>query len=185
MHVASTLYLPSDDSIFLADTVSLYHGILALEIGTSSGTILRELSKNFSFVVGTDIDFDSLKNVQMISRNERVICCDAASALHNVKFDLIVSNPPYLPNTINHVDKSVDGGPAGIEVSIHFLTSAIDKLNSDGKILMLVSNISDTGKLDGFIAKNNLVMKKIAQKKLFYEMLQVIEISTHVNKSLS
>ncbi|HEY9399122.1 MAG TPA: hypothetical protein VIP29_04415, partial [Nitrososphaeraceae archaeon] len=66
----------------------------------------------------------------------------------------------------------------GIEVSIHFLTSAIDKLNSDGKILMLVSNLSDTGKLDGFIAKNNLIMKKIAQKKLFYEMLQIIEIST-------
>jgi hypothetical protein len=43
---------------------------------------------------------------------------------------------------------------------------------------MLVSNLSDTGKLDGFVAKNNLVMKQIAQKKLFYEMLQIIEIST-------
>jgi release factor glutamine methyltransferase len=171
------MYLPSDDSIFLADIVRLYRGIFALEIGTSSGTILRELSKNFSFVIGTDIDFDSLNNVVMMSRNERVICCDAASALQNVKFDLIVFNPPYLPNTINHGDKSVDGGPTGIEVSIHFLTSAIDKLNSQGKILMLVSSLSDTGELDGFITKNNLVMKKIAQKELFYETLQIIELS--------
>jgi release factor glutamine methyltransferase len=171
------MYLPSDDSIFLADTVRLYRGIFALEIGTSNGTILRELSKNFSFVIGTDIDFDSLNNVIMMSTNERVICCDAASGLQNVKFDLIVFNPPYLPNTINHVDKSVDGGPTGIEVSIHFLTSAIDKLNSQGKILMLVSSLSDSGKLDGFITKNNLVMKKIAQKELFYEMLQIIELS--------
>jgi methylase of polypeptide subunit release factors len=178
MYVTSMLYLPSDDSIFLADIVSLYRGILALEIGTSSGTILRELSKNFSFVVGTDIDFDSLKNVVMMSRNDRVICCDVASALQNVKFDLIVFNPPYLRNTINNVDKSVDGGPSGIEVSIHFLTSAIDKLNSQGKILMLVSSLSDSGKLDGFITKNNLVMKKIAQKELFYETLQIIELST-------
>jgi release factor glutamine methyltransferase len=170
------LYLPSDDSTFLANIVSLYRGIFALEIGTSSGTILRELSNNFSFVIGTDIDFDSLKNVLMTSRNERVICCDAASAIQNVKFDLIVFNPPYLPNTINHVDKSVDGGPTGIEVSIHFLSSAIDKLNNQGKILMLVSSLSDTGKLDGFIAKSNLVMKKIAQKELFYETLQIIEL---------
>jgi release factor glutamine methyltransferase len=177
MYVTSMLYLPSDDSIFLADIVSLYRGILALEIGTSSGTILRELSKNFSFVIGTDIEFGSLKNVVTMSRNERVICCDAASALQNIKFDLVVFNPPYLPNTINHVDKSVDGGPTGIEVTIHFLTSTIDKLSSQGKILMLVSSLSDTGKLDGFITKNNLVMKKIAQKELFYETLQIIELS--------
>ena len=178
MCVASTMYLPSDDSIFLANIVSRYHGILALEIGTSNGIILRELSKNFRVVVGTDIDFNSLKHMLMMSRNERVICCDAASALHNVNFDLIVSNPPYLPSKINHVDKSVDGGRTGIEVTIHFLTSALDKLTGDGKILVLVSNLSDTCKLDRFITKNNLIMKKIAQKNLFYETLQIIELTT-------
>ncbi len=172
------MYLPSDDSIFLANIVSRYYGILALEIGTSCGTILRELSKNFRVVIGTDIDFYSLKHMLMMSRNERVICCDAASALLNVKFDLIVSNPPYLPSNINHVDKTVDGGPTGIEVSIHFLTSALDKLTGDGKILLLVSNHSDTCKLGRFIVKNNLVMKKIAQKDLFYETLQIVELTT-------
>lgn len=174
MCVASTMYLPSDDSIFLANIVSRYHGILALEIGTSSGTILRELSKNFRVVVGTDIDFYSLKHMLMMSRNESVICCDAASALHNVKFDLIVSNPPYLPSNKNHVDKSVDGGPTGIEVSIHFLTSALDKLTGDGKILFLFSNLSDTCKLDRFIAKNNLVMKKIVKKIYFMKRYKLL-----------
>jgi release factor glutamine methyltransferase len=178
MCVASTMYVPSDDSIFLANIVSRYHGILALEIGTSNGIILRELSKNFRVVVGTDIDFNSLKHMLMMSRNERVICCDAASALHNVNFDLIVSNPPYLPSKLTHVDKSVDGGRTGIEVTIHFLTSALDKLTGDGKILVLVSNLSDTCKLDRFIARNNLIMKKIAQKDLFYETLQIIELTT-------
>lgn len=172
------MYLPSDDSIFLANIVSRYHGILALEIGTSNGIILRELSKNFRVVVGTDIDFNSLKHMLMMSRNERVICCDAASALHNVNFDLIVSNPPYLPSKLTHVDKSVDGGRTGIEVTIHFLTSALDKLTGDGKILVLVSNLSDTCKLDRFVTKNNLIMKKIAQKDLFYETLQIIELTT-------
>lgn len=171
------MYLPSDDSIFLSDIVNHYHGDLALEIGTSSGTIFRELSKNFSIVIGTDIDFNSLKHSLSMSKNERLICCDAATALHNVEFDLIVSNPPYLPNAMNHTDKTVDGGPTGIEVLIHFLTSAIDKLNNNGKILILVSSLSDKGKLDRFISQNNLTKKQIAQKDLFYESLQIIELS--------
>jgi len=146
-------------------------------MGTSSGFILRELSKNFSIVVGTDIDFYSLKHILRMSRNERVVCCDAATALRNIKFDTIVFNPPYLPNTKNYVDKTVDGGPTGIELSIHFLISAIGKLTSNGKILMLVSSLSDTEKLDRFIEKNNLMMKNIAQKDLFYETLKIIELS--------
>lgn len=171
------MYLPSDDSFFLSNICNNYHGQFALEIGTSSGTIFRELSKNFSIVIGTDIDFNSLKQSLMMSKNDRLICCDAATALHNIKFDLIVSNPPYLPNAMNHTDKTVDGGPEGIEVSIHFLTSAIDKLNYNGKILILVSSLSDKGKLEQFISKNNLTKKQIAQNDLFYETLQIIELS--------
>jgi len=170
------LYFPSDDSIFLANIVNQYHGVIALEMGTSSGYILRELSKNFSIVVGTDIDFYSLKHILKTSRNERLICCDAATALRNIKFDMIVFNPPYLPNTKNYVDKTVDGGPTGIELSIHFLISAIGKLTSNGKILMLVSSLSDTEKLDSFIEKNNLTLKKICEKDLFYETLKVLEL---------
>lgn len=170
------MYLPSDDSIFLSNVVNHYYGQLALEIGTSSGIILKELSKNFRIVIGTDIDFDSLKRAQSVLRNDRLVCCDAASALHDIRFDLIVTNPPYLPNNPNHVDKTVDGGPTGIEVSIHVLTSALDKLARNGKILILVSNLSDKKKLETFVSKNNLVMNQIAQKKLFYEILEIIEI---------
>jgi release factor glutamine methyltransferase len=169
--------LPSDDSIFLSNVVNHYHGQLALEIGTSSGIILKELSKNFRIVIGTDIDFDSLKRAQSVLKNDRLVCCDAASALHDVRFDLIVTNPPYLPNNPNHVDKTVDGGPTGIEVSIHILTSALDKLARNGKILILVSNLSDKKKLEVFVSENNLVINQIAQKKLFYEILEIIEIS--------
>jgi release factor glutamine methyltransferase len=174
---SSPLYLPSDDSIFLSNIVNKYHGQSALEIGTSSGIIFRELSKNFRIVIGTDIDFNSLKHSLMMSKNDRLVCCDAATALHNVKFDLIISNPPYLPDAMIHADKTVDGGPTGIEVSIHFLKSVIDKLNKNGKILILVSSLSEKGKLERFVSKNTLIMKQIAQKDVFYETLQIIELS--------
>src|SRR5688500_6603850 len=176
------MYLPSDDSIFLSDIVNKYHGQLALEVGTSSGIILKELSKNFRIVIATDIDFNSLKHSQSILKNDRLICCDAASALHNVKFDLIVTNPPYLPNNPNHVDKTIDGGPRGIEVSVHILTSVLDKLSEASKILILVSSLSDKKKLERFIVENNLVMKQIDKKKLFYESLEIIEISKKIQR---
>lgn len=171
------MYLPSDDSIFLSNTVNHYHGQLALEIGTSSGIILKELSKNFRIVIGTDIDFGSLKHSQSVLKSSRLICCDAASAIHNIAFDLIVTNPPYLPDNGNHVDKTIDGGPTGIEVSIHILASVLDKLSEKGKILIVVSSLSEKKKLLDFIFQNNLVIKQIAQKDLFYESLEIIEIS--------
>lgn len=176
------MYLPADDSIFLSDTVNRYHGQLALEVGTSSGIILKELSKNFRIVIGTDVDFNSLKHSQSILKNDRLICCDAVSALHNVKFDLIVTNPPYLPNNPNQVDKTIDGGLSGIEVSIHILISALDKLSKKGKILILVSSLSDKKKLKRFIVENNLVKKQIAKKNLFYESLEIIEIGKKIQQ---
>jgi release factor glutamine methyltransferase len=170
------LYLPSEDSIFLSNTVNHYHGNLALEIGTSSGIILKELSKNFRIVIGTDIDFDSLKHLQSVLKNNRLICCDAATAIRNIEFDLIVTNPPYLPDNPNYVDRTIDGGPTGIEVSVHILASVLDKLSEKGKILIMVSSLSKKKKLESFISDNNLIMKQIAQKRLFYESLEIIEI---------
>ena len=176
------MYFPSDDSIFLSDIVNQYHGQLALEVGTSSGIILKELSKNFRIAIGTDLDLNSLIHSQSILKNDKLICCDAASALHNVEFDLIVTNPPYLPNNPNHVDKTIDGGPSGIEVSIHILTSALDKLTKTGKILIVVSSFSNKKKLERFIVENNLVMKQIAKKNLFYESLEIMEISRKIKQ---
>lgn len=171
------VYLPSDDSIFLANTVNRYSGTLALEIGTSSGIVLRELAKNFTTVIGTDIDFCSLKRLLKMSKNQRVVCCHAASALHGIKFDLIVTNPPYLPHNVGHVDNTIDGGPNGVEITIDFLKDAIDRLEIGGKILIIVSSIGDTRKLDSFLSKNNINVKEIGKKDLFYETLQVLELT--------
>lgn len=136
-----------------------------------------ELAKQFKTVIGTDIDFCSLKRLLEMSRNQRVICCHAASALHGIKFDLIVTNPPYLPNSTGHIDNTTDGGPAGVEITIDLLKDAIDRLEIGGKFLIIVSSISDTRKLDSFLSKNNIMVKKIAQKELFYETLQILELS--------
>ena len=63
------------------------------------------------------------------------------------------------------------------KITIDFLKDTIDRLEIGGKLLIIVSSISDTRKLDSFLSKNNIRVKKIAQKKLFYETLQILELS--------
>src|SRR5919106_6135221 len=125
------MYAPSDDTFLLADCIRQYSGRRALEIGVGSGLLLNILKKNFAYVAGSDIDLQALQHCKQetlsssSSSNVLLVCCDAGSAFDIGKFDLIVSNPPYLPNdddnnNNNSLDPTVHGGPTGIEATINF-----------------------------------------------------------------
>src|ERR687898_3238150 len=114
------MYAPSDDTFLLADCLRQYNGKRALEIGVGSGLLLNILEKNFAYVAGSDIDLQALQHSKQqtsssSSTNVLLVCCDAGSAFGIGKFDLIVSNPPYLPNNDdddnNILDPTVHGGP--------------------------------------------------------------------------
>ena len=170
------LYKPNTDTFLLIDSIRNYFGNSALEIGTGSGFVSNFLSRNFKKVIATDIDFQSLiyckKN---INPKINLICCDTTTAI-NIKFDLIVSNPPYLPNDSFH-DVAIHGGKTGIEKTIHFLESVIPKLKRNGYIVFIVSSLADISKLDNLLYERKIQKKIINQKKLFFEMLYVYELS--------
>ena len=172
------MYQPAEDSFFLAECAKHYCGNLALEIGSGSGIILNTLSQNFNSVVGTDIDYMSLKHYKTnLPKNGVLICCDAASALA-VKFDFIVSNPPYLSDhDKKNKDHTIDGGPTGIEATLHFIRSAVLVLQKRGKMLTIISSLSDSSKLDKLIKEKNLKKRIVKIRKLFFETLYIIEIS--------
>ena len=174
------MYKPNLDSYLLIDSIKNYFGHSALEIGTGSGIVSEFLSRYFKNVVSTDIDFNSLLYCK-INTNSKInlICCDATKAIYS-KFDLIVSNPPYLPNDPFY-DKTIHGGITGIEKTIHFIESGITNLKKDGYIILIVSSLSGTLKLDDFIYKKKLHKKIINKKKLFSETLYVYELSL-INK---
>ncbi len=190
------MYLPSDDSILLADCIKDYHGNLALDIGVGSGIITETLCENFKYVVGTDIAIETLKsykesivryrqsnNNAASKRNMRFefICTDAASAFRSSTYDLIVSNPPYLPDDYDNEgkkihDRTIYGGPTGIELTLHIITSSLPSLRRDGRVVTVVSSLSSITRLYQLTRQLNLSMKKIAQKKMFFETVSVIEI---------
>ena len=178
------MYAPSDDSYLLADCIRQYNGRRALEIGIGSGLLLSILETNFAYVAGSDIDLRALQHCrqQTISSNTLLVCCDAGSAFGIGKFDLIVSNPPYLPEDDDDDcyiirDPTVYGGPTGIETTVHFINSALPLLADDGKMLIVISSFADSGALDNVVVENKMRKKVVKEKRLFYETLSIVELS--------
>ena len=164
-------YAPAEDTYFLEDHLVNEKGKNALDIGTGTGYLTRTLSQNFSQVIGTDIDFDSLINQNKKIKNR--ICCDAADAL-NCKFDLIVCNMPYLQSD-EISDRKVDGGKEGVEVPLKIIKSAVNCLSDSGKMLFVTSSLANYEKLMDESEKLGLDLKIVAKKKLFFEELIIVE----------
>ena len=176
------MYAPSDDTFLLADCIRQYSGRRALEIGVGSGLLLDILEKNFAYVAGSDIDLQALqhcKQQKISSAHVLLVCCDAGSAFGIGKFDLIVSNPPYLPNDedYNILDPTMHGGPTGIETTVHFINSALPLLAGDGKLLIVISSFANSSALDKVVLENNMHKKVVKEKRLFYETLSIVELS--------
>jgi release factor glutamine methyltransferase len=178
------MYAPSDDTYLLADCIRQYNGRRALEIGIGSGFLLSILEKNFAYVAGSDIDLQALQHCRQqttttTSSNVLLVCCDAGSAFGIGTFDLIVSNPPYLPNDdcYNIRDPTVHGGPTGIETTVHFINSALPLLAWNGKMLIVISSFADSWALDNVVLENRMRKKIVKEKRLFYETLSIIELS--------
>lgn len=168
------MYVPSDDTFLLADCIKQYRGRWALEIGVGSGVLLNLLEKNFANVAGSDIDLRALQHCRGRS-GAMLACCDAASAFAG-RFDLIVSNPPYLPDDKVR-DTAVHGGPAGIETTIHFIRSALPLLARGGMMLLVVSSLADSSALDQLVNEKKMSKKVVREKRVFYETLSVVELA--------
>ncbi len=108
------MYSPSEDTYFMEDILANYRGKIALEVGIGSGYLTRLLCTNFEFVVGTDIDINSIlyaKNNTLTNISNKLLVCSDLSLPIKCKFDLIISNPPYLPTEFGKLDDTaVFGG---------------------------------------------------------------------------
>jgi release factor glutamine methyltransferase len=170
------MYAPAHDTLLLAQCTQRYRGKWALEIGVGSGAVAESLAANFENVAGTDIHLPSLEYCRVRNRNMLLVCCDAASAFANVRFDLVVTNPPYLPDD-SEKDVTVHGGPTGVEATIRFIESALPLLSPQGVVLVVVSSRSDQSALDALVAEKGLKKRTVGEKKLFFERLSVLELT--------
>ena len=165
-------YPPSEDTFFIANYIENEKGEYALDVGSGSGYLTKLLCDNFSFVVGTDINCDVLQH-QSSYKTDNLICCNSSDAL-KIKFDFIVCNLPYLA-TDEILDIATDGGSEGFEIPKKIFDSAVSNLEKNGKFIFVTSSLSNYSKLIDYGKKLGLTTKIIAQKKLFFEELILVE----------
>ena len=126
-----------------------------LDIGTGSGAIAIAIKKNSdTFVEATDISLDAIeiakKNAMENDVDINFICSDVFDEI-NEKYDLIVSNPPYIdPLDIDKIDKIVYQNEPhlalfGGEKGLYYYKRIIDDIDlylNDGGFLIM--EIGDT-----------------------------------------
>lgn len=164
-------YPPSEDTFFIVDNIENEKGNFALDVGSGSGYLTKLLCKNFSFVVGTDINFNVLKNQTYKTKN--IVCCNGSDAL-KIKFDFIVCNLPYLA-TDTIIDIATDGGEEGFEIPKKIFDSVINNMAENGKFIFITSSLSNYQKLIEYAQKLGLKTRIMAKKKLFFEELILVE----------
>ena len=164
-------YPPSEDTFFIVDNIENEKGNFALDVGSGSGYLTKLLCKNFSFVVGTDINFNVLKNQTYKTNN--IVCCNGSDAL-KIKFDFIVCNLPYLA-TDTIIDIATDGGEEGFEIPKKIFDSIINNMAENGKFIFITSSLSNYQKLIEYAQKLGLKTRIMAKKKLFFEELILVE----------
>jgi len=164
-------YPPSEDTFFIVNNIENEKGHLALDVGSGSGYLTKLLSENFSFVVGTDINYEVLKNQTYKTKN--LVCCSGSDAL-KMKFDFIVCNLPYLA-TDEILDIATDGGVEGFEIPKKIFDSVIDNIAENGKFVFVTSSLSNYEKLIDYVQKLGLKTRIVAKKKFFFEELILVE----------
>lgn len=179
------IYEPKEDSIMLSETLKKFlnpidKNIKILDMGSGSG-IQGETCKKLGFknILTTDINSKAvnlLKYKGFKSINSNLF----SNIKSNQKFDLIIFNPPYLPeDKYEPKDSKVitTGGKYGYEIIIRFLKQAKIHLNKNGKIIILFSSLSKPKIIIDKIKELKFNFKLLNKKKLFFEELYVYEIT--------
>jgi len=178
------IYEPAEDSFLMSRILKEKIPFLLeknpdlkfLEIGAGSGIHL-ETAKNSGIklenIFSSDIDKKSVSHCQLLGFN--CIHSDLFEKIPKLKFDLIIFNPPYLPEDAREPKNSqtaTTGGKKGNEIILKFLEQSKNFLSKNGKIFLITSSLAENINFK----KLGYNAKEIGCEKLFFERLCIWEL---------
>lgn len=176
------VYEPREDSFLLLEAVKRYAEGYVLDMGTGSGILTMEAAKKAKKVIAVDIDKKVVKELNNeIKKNKikniEVVYSDLFNDINKKhkknKFDVIIFNPPYLPQDKGIKDKTIYGGKKGYELIERFFNDVDDYLKDKGIILIVFSSITKKNKVNEIINDYCFEFKELKQKRIFFEVLYV------------
>ena len=180
-HVNKNTLIPRPETeLLVEDLIKIYKNknISLLDVGTGSGCIIISLLSELSNSKGVGIDISSsalkiAKRNALLHKVENKIKFYNKSIikLFNCKFDLIVSNPPYIDTkNIKNLDDDIkkyeplialNGGNDGLDVIKKVIYKAKEILKINGRLAIEIGNgqskkVSKELKLNNFRIEQNI-----------------------------
>ncbi len=177
------IYEPAEDSCLLQKFVKERAVGRVLDMGTGSGiqALTAAESPRAREVVAVDINENAVDTLQkrVTEKRLRKVVVQQSDLFSNVsgKFNLIIFNPPYLPQDEGIEDAALYGGKNGWELSQKFFDAVSKHLIGDGGILFLFSTLTDKRKIDEMLQHRLFEFRLLGSEKLAFEELYVYEIT--------
>jgi release factor glutamine methyltransferase len=178
-----SIYTPSEDSYLMSrilkeqlpPLLEKNPDLKFLEIGAGSGIHLQtaeNLGIKRENIFSSDINKASVSHCNLLGFN-----CIHSDLFEHIDgyFDIIIFNPPYLPDDSRESKFSklnTTAGKKGNEIILRFLKEAKNYLKDRGKIFLITSSLSK--EINFHILGYN--EKEVGCEKLFFERLCVWEL---------
>jgi len=153
------------------------------ELGSGSGLVSVYLSRvgKASRVMALDVKYDAVINTKLNAKINNVMVSmdiaqmDVGSAIRSNIFDIVVTNPPYLPlNPTDSLDILYCCG-RDLKLLRKFIIDALRLIKNNGRVFMVLNDIA----LEYIVTplrKSGLKVNKILQVKTLLDKIYVIEI---------
>ena len=192
-NVSKDVLIPRPETALLVDLALAQNkeGCLIADIGTGSGCIAVSIASHLPNlkIIAVDKSIDALrmarKNIMMHDMMDRIVLVnsDLLTAFKpGLKFDLIVSNPPYVPKDIYEtLDKEIqfeptialNGGTDGWDIIRRLLQQANTMLSDGGSLLFEV--FSDNSNEAFRLTSELIPMSKVTMHTDLLGLPRVIE----------
>ncbi len=187
-HIFRNVYEPAEDTFLAADNLVVNKDDVVLDMGTGCGALAILAAKQAKKVVAVDVNPHAIrciaKNTQINNLAYKIDIRrgDLFEPIRKTeRFSLIIFNAPYLPSTPKEgrswLGKSWAGGATGRQLIDQFILEAPRYLYENGRILLVQSSLANIDETLDKFRKAGLKAQVIAEKKVAFEILVLIQVS--------
>lgn len=177
------VYQPAEDSRLLAEVAveRVTAADRVLDVGTGSGYVAERVADATGATVYAS-DVNPHACTQARGRGIETVRGNLTEPFRAGSFDRVLFNPPYLPRDPDAerddwLERALTGGETGREVVTAFLDGVGRVLAPDGCVLLLVSTLTDVGRVAAYAADRGLAARTAREERYPFERLAVLVIT--------